>query len=137
MGGLPFYWVVVGLPFYGRAWGGVGSANGGLFQPGTTVPPGTWDDWSSGSTGINDWFEIEEFIASGEYTRYWDDHSKVPWLYSPTRHGGHFVSYDDEESIQYKVDYVRDLGLGGYMFWEITADRNETLLDVLQQDRTP
>lgn len=135
--GVPASELVVGLPFYGRAWGGVGSANGGLFQPGTTVPPGTWDDWSSGSTGINDWFEIEEFIASGEYTRYWDDHSKVPWLYSPTRHGGHFVSYDDEESVQYKVDYVRDLGLGGYMFWEITADRNETLLDVLQQDRTP
>ena len=28
----------------------------------TSVPPGTWDDWSSGATGINDFFEIEEMI---------------------------------------------------------------------------
>ena len=58
--------------------------------------------------------------------------SKVPWLYSPTEHGGHFISYDDEESLQYKVDFIREQGLGGAMFWEITGDRNETLLDVLQ-----
>ena len=125
--------IVVGVPFYSRAWGGVGDplGNGGLFQPATSVPPGTWDDWSSGATGINDFFEIEEMIASGDYVRYWDDFAKVPYLYSPTRHGGHFVSYDDEESMGLKMDYITEYQLGGAMFWEITADRNETLLDVI------
>tara|TARA_B100001059_G_scaffold167828_1_gene167589 strand:- start:982 stop:2421 length:1440 start_codon:yes stop_codon:yes gene_type:complete len=131
--GVPADELVLGLPFYGRAWGGVGPDMNGLFQTATTVPPGTWDDWSSGATGINDWFEIEQFIDSGLYTRYWDDDAKVPWLYSPTEHGGHFVSYDDEESLQHKIDFVEEQGLGGVMFWEITGDRNETLLDVLQQ----
>ena len=28
-----------------------------------------------------------------------------------------------------KLDYVLEIQLGGVMFWEITADRNERLLD--------
>ncbi len=123
--------IVLGVPFYSRAWGGVPDIDGGLFQSATSVPPGTWDDWSSGDTGINDFTEIETMIASGAYTRYWDDQAKVPWLYSSTQHGGHFVSYDDAESMQYKVEYVNSTGLGGVMIWEITADRNQTLLDVI------
>lgn len=125
--------LVMGVPFYGRAWGGVGNTNNGLFQSGSFVPPGTWDDWSSGATGVNDFFEIEEMLASGLYTRHWDDQAKVPWLYSASQHGGHFVSYDDAESMQYKIDYVQDLNLGGVMFWEITGDRNETLLNVIHE----
>jgi GH18 family chitinase len=125
--------IVVGVPFYSRSWGGVQDplGNGGLFQPATSVPPGTWDDWSSGATGINDFFEIEEMIASGDYVRYWDGISQVPYLYSPTRHDGHFVSYDDEESMGIKMDYIIENELGGAMFWEVTADRNETLMDVI------
>jgi chitinase len=125
--------LVVGVPFYSRAWGGVQDplGNGGLFQPASSVPPGTWDDGSSGATGVNDFFEIEEMIASGAYTRYWDSVAQVPYLYSSTRHGGHFVSYDDEESMGIKLDYIIENELGGAMFWEITADRNETLLDVI------
>jgi chitinase len=125
--------IVLGIPFYGRAWGGVSDpqGNGGLFQPGTLVPPGTWDDWSSGATGVNDFFEIEDMIESGLYTRYWDNIAKVPYLYSPTMNQGHFVSYEDAESLEYKLDYLLERGLGGVMFWEVTADRNDTLLDVI------
>ena len=126
----------MGVPFYGRAWGGVSSANGGLFQSASSVPPGTWDDWSSGATGVNDFTEIESFISVGSYVRHWDDAAKVPWLYSATENGGHFISYDDAESMGHKIDYVQSLDLGGVMFWEITADRNETLLDVIHSELT-
>jgi chitinase len=133
--GVPADELVMGVPFYGRAWAGVTEVDGdgGLFQPGSYVPSGTWDDWSSGDTGMNDYFQIEDFLASGQYTRYWDDACKVPWLYSASQYGGHFITYDDAESTQHKVDYVKDKGLGGIMFWEITGDRNETLLDVIKQ----
>ncbi len=131
--------LVVGLPFYSRSWGGVQDplGNGGLYQPATTVPPGTWDDWSSGATGINDYFEIEEMVASGDYVQYWDDFAQVPYLYSPSRHEGHFVSYDNEESIGIKMDYILENELGGAMFWEITGDRNETLLNVINEKLEP
>ena len=133
--GVPADELVMGVPFYGRAWAGVNDVegNGGLFQPGTYVPSGTWDDWSSGDTGMNDYTQLEEFLSNGQYTRYWDDECKVPWLYSPTQNGGHFITYEDAESIQHKVDYVNANGLGGIMFWEITGDRNHTLMDVIKQ----
>ncbi len=128
--------IVLGIPFYGRAWGGVSDplGNGGLFQPGSLVPPGTWDDWSSGATGVNDFFDIEDLIASGAYTRYWDEVAKVPYLYSPSMHQGHFISYEDAQSLTYKIDYLLERELGGVMFWEITADRNDTLLDVIVEN---
>ena len=131
--------IVLGIPFYGRAWGGVSDplGNGGLYQPGSLVPPGTWDDWSSGATGVNDFFEIEDMISSGAYTRYWDDIAKVPYLYSPSMHQGHFISYEDAESLTYKIEYLLELGLGGVMFWEVTADRNDTLLDVIIENMEP
>ena len=130
-GGVPPYKTVMGVPFYGRAWGGVPNANGGLFQPATHVPPGTWDDWVSGPTGVNDFWQIQQFANSGTYTRHWDEHALVPWLYSPNQHGGHFISYDDEASMQLKVEYVLDHHLGGMMFWEVTADRNQTLVNII------
>jgi GH18 family chitinase len=30
-----------------------------------------------------------------------------------------------------KAQYVQDSDLGGIMLWEITGDRNETLMDVI------
>ena len=66
-------------------------------------------------------------------SRFWDDAAKVPWAWSPSAHGGHFISYDDPESIQLKMDYINDNNLGGAMFWEVTADREAELLDVIYQ----
>lgn len=131
--GVPPEKLVLGIPFYSRAWGGVAdpNGNGGLYQPAASVPPGTWDDWSSGATGVNDFTEIEAMLASGGYTRYWDNIAKAPYCYNPNVHGGHFVSYEDQESLAVKLEYVENVRLGGVMIWEITADRNETLLDVI------
>ena len=131
--------LVLGIPFYGRSWGGVSDplGNGGLFQPASLVPPGTWDDWSSGATGINDFTEIEEMLSSGIYTRYWDDVAKAPYLYSPTEFQGHFISYEDEESLGFKLDFVLEQELGGVMFWKVTGDRNESLLDVINTSFSP
>ena len=131
--GVPADKIVMGVPFYGRAWGGVNPTNNGLFQSASSVPPGTWDDWSSGATGINDYTQIKALLATGEYTRYWDDAAKVPWAWSPTAQGGHFIAYDDPESIQLKMDYINENGLGGAMFWEVTGDREGELLDVIYQ----
>jgi len=50
----------------------------------------------------------------------------VPWLFD----GSTFISYDDPESVDWKVNYIQDRGLGGAMFWQITQD-NGTLLDAL------
>lgn len=120
--GAPAHKLTVGVPFYGRAWKGVSSANGGLFQKSGGVPAGTWDDWASGDTGVNDYWDILQLEASTEYTRYWDNEAKAPYLYSVTAHGGHMISFEDSESLGYKLDYVSDNKLGGIMVWELAGD---------------
>jgi len=131
--GVPRRKLVLSIPFYGRAWGGVPSAGGGLFQPGTHVPTGTWDDWASGDTGVNDFWEIQSFAGSTQYTRHWDPSSQSPYLYSTQAENGHFISYDDAQSVSLKMDYIKQQGFGGAMFWEFSGDRNETLIDVIDQ----
>jgi chitinase len=42
-----------------------------------------------------------------------------------------FISYDDEESLKAKMEYVLSQGLGGVMFWEYTEDIDGMLLDAL------
>jgi len=54
--------------------------------------------------------------------RQWDTTARVPYLSfsSPQAPDGcTYVSYDDEQSIQEKGDYLRSQGLGGVIQWEI------------------
>lgn len=121
-GGVPREKIVVGVPFYGRAYGGVHGASGGLFQP-ATAPPREW------GTGL-DYRQIaaRNLTAQG-FTRFWHPQAKVPWLHNDSL--GVFISYDDAESIALKADYVRERGLGGIMIWEIGGD-DGTLLTVIR-----
>lgn len=54
------------------------------------------------------------------YNRYWDEKAKVPYLVGKTMNS--FVSYDDEESIGLKAQYVLDNNARGVIIWEITGD---------------
>jgi len=54
--------------------------------------------------------------------RQWDATARVPYLSfsSPQAPDGcTYISYDDEQSIQEKADYLRSQGLGGVIQWEI------------------
>ena len=120
-GGVPPEKIVLGVPFYGRAYGGVRGGNGGLFQP-ATPPPREW------ATGL-DYRQIASRNLTGQgFTRFWHPEAMVPWLHNDSL--GVFISYDDAESIAQKADYVRRQRLGGVMIWEIGGD-DGTLLAVI------
>ena len=58
----------------------------------------------------------------------------APFLYN--RRQQLFVSYDDVRSMEAKTKYVRDKGLGGIMFWELTNDaRKNGLLETINSVR--
>jgi chitinase len=118
--GVPADKVVVGVPFYGRAWGGVKDENGALFQPHSAASPrGSW--------------EYRDLAASyiGKVERHWHDEAKVPWLFDAKK--GLMISYDDPESLRLKAEYVKKKKLGGVMIWELSADDKESsLLKALQ-----
>lgn len=119
--GVPANKLVLGMPFYGRGWGGAPAAGNGQYQVSAGISStGTWEK------GNYDFNDLEaNYINKNGYTRYWNNTSKVPYLYNPANQT--FISYDDAESIGYKATYLKSKGLAGAMFWETSGDRNKTL----------
>ena len=71
---------------------------------------------------------IRRDISNG-WTRVWDNTSMVPYLRSPTNVPPRLITYSDEQSVQYKCEYVRSHGLGGVIIWALGQD--------LYQGQTP
>jgi chitinase len=112
--GVPAQKLHVGIPFYGRGYGGVAGVNDGLFQS-ATGRPADWRDRDG------DWSVLSQTrLKDSSYVRHWHPDARVPWLHNPTT--GTWVSYDDPQSIGEKVRYARERGLGGVMIWELGGD---------------
>jgi len=119
--------IVLGAPAYGYGWAGVPNINNGLFQSSSGKASGTW------ATGVYDYKDLYNKLQTqpSVYTRYWDDIAKVPYIYSPTDQGGMFSSYEDSQSIGIKTNYIKDKGLGGMFFWDLSSDLAATNNDSL------
>ena len=115
--GMPADKMLIGGAIYGRAFSAVGSTNNGLFQSFTGVPKGSWED------GVLDYKALVADLAAGKYQRFWDNVARAPWLYDAASKV--MVSYDDVESIKEKAKYIQEQGLGGLMFWELSADTKD------------
>jgi chitinase len=107
-GGLPASKLIVGVPFYGRGWRGVPSADNGLWQTSSGAAPGT----------IEAGMENYNVLKSKGYTRFFQAEAQAAWLY----HNGIFWTYDDPEVMAIKMRFVESTGLAGVMFWELSGD---------------
>ncbi|MBC7810558.1 MAG: chitinase, partial [Burkholderiales bacterium] len=116
--GIPANKLVMGVPFYGHGWQGVPVANNGLHQP-FTGPAG-----ESGSFDYRDL--VANYLSSSEYQAFWDESAQSPYLYSAN--SGVMIAYDDPRSIVMKANFVREHGLGGMMFWELSQDTDDAAL---------
>lgn len=120
--GVPADKIHLGVAFYGRRFGDVDAAHEGLLQK------------FRSDGGFISWRDIAEGpLTQKAWTRYWDAQAKAPWLWNATTH--QFISYDDPQSLQAKIEYIERRGLGGIMYWEYRQDRDEELLDVLVKGR--
>ncbi|KMJ60524.1 glycoside hydrolase family 18 [Bacillus sp. LL01] len=116
--GVPSEKLVMGLPFYGRAFHEVDNLNNGLNQS------------FSGGTSLTFAKIDTEFVDRNGFLRHWKEDAEVPILYN----GSTFISYDDEESIGKKTDYIKFAELGGAMMWELSQDPGEVLLNKIYID---
>lgn len=117
--GFPVEKLLLGVPFYGRAWKGVPNTENGLYQKAqeATYPDGiTYPD-------------ILALMKNGGFTRYWDDVAKAPYLYN----GDVWITYEDEQSLTEKIKYIQEKGLRGMMVWEYAHDMNTLLFDVVNK----
>lgn len=121
--GIPSHKLVLGVAFYGRGFEGVASERNGLFQP--------YERYRGDFA-----FETleREYINCNGFVRCWDETVKAPYLWNPDSRV--LISYDDPESLQEKVAYVKANGLGGIMYWEHSHDPAETLLSTIKNSLT-
>jgi chitinase len=125
--GVPANKLVLGVPFYGYSWKQCGASNNGQLQDCKGLGHGTWED------GTLDFFDINaNLVNKGGFVRYWNDTAKAPYLFNADT--GEFVSYEDVESLDNKIKYLKARGLAGIMFWEISGDRNFVLQNKLAHD---
>ena len=121
--GVPPAKLVLGVPFYGRAWGEVGVPNDGLYQPGKAT-----------REHIDTHYVNLASLADGQkgYVRRWDADAQAPFLWNAGERI--FISYEDPESLRAKSRYILEHHLGGAMFWEYYADPTRALLGTLSAE---
>ena len=113
--GFPKEKIVMGVPFYGYIYKAVTNINHGLYQT------------YSGGASISYVNIAANYINAPGFVRYFHPESMVPWLFD----GSTFITYEDEQSMGLKAQYIKTKGLGGAMIWELSQDPNAVLLNSL------
>jgi chitinase len=67
--------------------------------------------------------------ASAGWVRYFDNTTKVPYLYNATLK--QFISYEDKQSMDLKVQYIKSRNLAGGMVWELSQDTRGAIPNAL------
>jgi chitinase len=118
--GVPADKMVIGSAFYGRSWEKVPAVNNGLNQPGKFKSFIPYRQFS------------QRVSADSGFVFYQDTIAKAPYAYNAATRT--FATFDDKLSIRNKTQYVKDKGLHGIMFWELTLDNySDGLLDVIDK----
>ncbi|GAB7344776.1 hypothetical protein MBLNU457_3242t2 [Dothideomycetes sp. NU457] len=116
---VPLNKIVMGIPLYGRAFqntDGPGTAFSGVGEG--SWESGVWDYKALPRPGAQV-YEDEQVVAS--------------WCYD--RNSRTMVSYDTPQNAARKVDYIKNMHLGGSMFWETSGDKtgDESLINLVYQ----
>ena len=158
--GFPANKLIMGLPFYGKKFDNVAanSSNGlcvsaprdavsGCTNP--QNPVGTWDGPAacerSGSIEICDLVGnpvtnshpyldpntmlVTPAATAAGWVRYFDNTTKVPYLYNANLK--QFISYEDKQSMDLKVQYIKSKNLAGGMVWELSQDTRGSIPNAL------
>ncbi len=127
--GIPASKLILGIPLYGR---GFGSASGNVPNSTITNPwnPNPPRGSCTQEAGFIAYYEIEQWINSGQYQRGWDANTQTPYAYDGK---GNWISYDDTESIERKLTYLGNKQLGGAMVWAIDLDDQYSLISLISQ----
>jgi chitinase len=118
--GVPSEKLVLGIPFYGRSWFMKSVDNKGINRQVDSVARG------GGYTFIKD-----SLMTRTGFTRLWDAKAKAPYLWDEETK--QLVSFDDEESVKIKCEYVKAKNMAGIMFWQYASDPKEYLLTAVNE----
>ena len=115
--GVPVEKILIGVAFFSHRWDQVPDVNHGLYQ---NTPYKNM--FGPSYTEI-----MLKYEPRMDYTKYWDDEAKAPFLYN----GSTFISYDDPKSVQHKCEYAIQNGMGGAFYWVHDCDHAGVLFDAI------
>ncbi|MBP7562672.1 MAG: T9SS type A sorting domain-containing protein [Candidatus Cloacimonetes bacterium] len=122
---VPSHKINIGMAFYGKALSNCSD----LYATHT----GYDNVHFSADAGQPHYYTILNELSNFEY--HWDDQVKCPYLTSQSLNC--FITYDNETSIEYKVQYVNAHNVLGVIIWELTGDYTETSSGSGIIDQTP
>ena len=101
--GVPPRKLVLGVPFYGRAWSG-GHRRGATAS--TSRARRRAEKIETGYASL-----AADRVGKGGFERRWDDKAQAPYLWNAEKKI--FISYEDPESLRAKCRYIREQRPGG------------------------
>jgi len=134
--GVPPSKLCLGGAFYGRTWKVSSSTNGGFNQSGDGNVKGQSSDKMTNGKYAASWSYYAlrtENVLNGKtspispWKRTWHDEAKSPTLLNTN--DMRYISYDDVQSMRERIKYCKEMGLAGFMVWEVTQDFNRELID--------
>jgi hypothetical protein len=102
----------MGMPFWGVKW-----ESSNINEPFT------------GSTVDIMYYDIPELIGNG-WTYYWDEDALCPYLIKDD--GTRVITYENQQSIGLKCQYVSEQELGGVMIWALSYDKTNNGQELIQ-----
>jgi len=105
----------IGLPFYGQSFAGANGPN----QAHQGVDTANWPD----DEGKPQYFNIEARLEEMTVVRDPVSQTQQAWF----QDGSGYLSFDDQQAICNKVEYVLDEELNGFIIWEISGDVRDDL----------
>jgi chitinase len=105
--------ILIGIPFY------------------TTVQTGCEGPGSKVGSGKSIWYKelFSTYKLSDTMKEYFDEECGVPYRYDAVNKI--FISFDNEQSIKVKCEYIHAKGLAGIMYWQYGQDVDDMLSNAI------
>uniref|UniRef100_A0A182PFM1 chitinase n=1 Tax=Anopheles epiroticus TaxID=199890 RepID=A0A182PFM1_9DIPT len=113
--GAPAEKLVLGIPLYGRSFT---LANAGNTQVGAPAVGGGTPGPYTGEPGVMGYNEFCEKLQTESWDLRWSEEQQVPYAVRNNQ----WLGYDDLRSVQLKVKFLLEQGLGGAMVWSLETD---------------
>ncbi|XP_025422483.1 chitinase-3-like protein 2 [Sipha flava] len=108
--GMPKEKILLGMPTYGHSFKLINEANNGFGSPAS--------GFGIGNSGFVTFSETCDFISHKKATTIFDHDTRTPYTY----YEKDWISFDNENSLAYKAEFVASLGLGGAMVFSLNSD---------------
>ena len=138
--GFPAAQLVLGVPAYGHAFpvaksAALNATTGSIATPYASFERNVTDPDKVGTLTfgqlVSKGYLSDNGAAAQGVAFSYDACTETPFLYNEAAEV--LVAYDDATSFQFKGDFVKEVGLGGFAMFEVNGDHNDILLDAIRK----